>query len=214
MKQNQFTQEAIWQYSLEHTSNLSEDLSNISMLTKDNVHGAQMLSEKIVTKLLQFLVFTTQAKLCVDVGTFTAMSAVSMAEVAPQAKIYTIDRVNQAGENIAKKYLAKYDNIEYLIGDAIDVLPALPDDIDIAFIDADKKQTQAYFDILVDKLSDHGVIVVDDILWRGEVLDPKDKRAKALDDFNKYVFQRNDLEALVLPIRHGVNLIRKVRQNG
>ena len=76
--------------------------------------------------------------------------------------------------------------------------------------DIGQKQTQAYFDILVNKLSDKGVIIVDDILWRGEVLDPQDKRAKALDDFNKYVNLREDVETLVLPIRHGVNVIRKV----
>ncbi|MDE4951108.1 O-methyltransferase, partial [Francisella tularensis] len=79
----------------------------------------------------------------------------------------------------------------------------------IAFIDADKKQPQEYFDILITKLADTGVIIVDDILWRGEVLDPRDKRAKALDEFNKYVNQRNELETLVLPIRPGINIIRK-----
>lgn len=62
---------------------------------------------------------------------------------------------------------------------------------------------------MIDKLSDKGVIIVDDILWRGEVIDPQDKRAKALDDFNKYVSQKDDLETLVLPIRHGINIIRK-----
>ncbi|MDE4959650.1 O-methyltransferase, partial [Francisella tularensis subsp. holarctica] len=78
----------------------------------------------------------------------------------------------------------------YCQGNAMDILPTLSNQIDIDFIDADKKQTQEYFDILITKLSDTGVIIVDDILWRGEVFDPRDKRAKALDDFNKYVNQR------------------------
>ena len=168
-----------------------------------------MLSEKIVTKLLQFFVFATRAKVCVDVGTFTAMSAIAMAEASLDTKVYTIDRPNQAGEQLAKEFIAKYLNIEYCQGNAIDILPTLPNQIDIAFIDADKKQTQEYFDILVAKLADTGVIIVDDILWRGEVLDPQDKRSKALDNFNKYVNQRDDLETLVLPIRHGINIIRK-----
>lgn len=209
MKQNQFTEDSIWQYCIEHTSDLSANLNLLNNSTKEFVHGAQMLSEKIVAKLLQFFVFTTQAKICVDVGTFTGMSAIAMAEVSVNTKVYTIDRANQSGEAIAREFIAKYPNIEYCQGNAIDILPTLPNHIDIAFIDADKKQTQQYFDILIEKLSDKGVIIVDDILWRGEVIDPQDKRAKALDDFNKYVNQRDDLETLVLPIRHGINIIRK-----
>ncbi|EDZ90469.1 O-methyltransferase [Francisella tularensis] len=209
MRQNQFTQDDIWQYCLEHTSDLSDNLKQLSKYTRENIHGAQMLSEKMVTKLLQFFVFATRARVCVDVGTFTAMSAIAMAEAAPDTKVYTIDRANQVGEQLAKEFIAKYPNIEYCQGNAMDILPTLPNQIDIAFIDADKKQTQEYFDILITKLADTGVIIVDDILWRGEVLDPRDKRAKALDDFNKYVNQRNDLETLVLPIRHGINIIRK-----
>ncbi|OEZ33278.1 methyltransferase [Francisella endosymbiont of Amblyomma maculatum] len=209
MRQNQFTQDDIWQYCLEHTSYLSDNLKQLSDYTRENIKGAQMLSEKIVTKLLQFFVFATRAKVCVDVGTFTAMSAIAMAEASPDTKVYTIDRPNQAGEQLAKEFIAKYPNIEYWQGNAIDILPTLPSQIDIAFIDADKKQTQEYFDILVAKLADTGVIMVDDILWRGKVLDPQDKRGKALDNFNKYVNQRDDLETLVLPIRHGINIIRK-----
>ncbi|AIT08566.1 methyltransferase [Candidatus Francisella endociliophora] len=210
MKQNQFTQDDIWQYCLDHTSNLSCNLNQLANNTKESVHGSQMLSEQIVTKLLQFFVFTTQAKICVDVGTFTGMSAIAMAEAAPDAKIYTFDRPNQSGENLARQFIGKYPNITYCEGDAVDLLSSLPNNVDIAFIDADKKQTQNYFDILIEKLSDRGLIIVDDILWRGEVINPQDKRAKALDDFNKYVNQRDDVETLVLPIRHGVNIIRKV----
>ncbi|AEI36145.1 O-methyltransferase [Francisella salina] len=209
MKQNQFTEDSIWQYCIEHTSDLSTNLNRLNDVTKESIHGAQMLSEKMVTKLLQFFVFTTQARICVDVGTFTGMSAIAMAEVSVNTKVYTIDRTNQSGEVVAKDFIAQYPNIEYCQGNAIDILPTLPDQIDIAFIDADKRQTQQYFDILIDKLSNKGVIIVDDILWRGEVINPQDKRAKALDSFNKYVSQRDDLETLVLPIRHGVNIIRK-----
>ncbi|MED7819117.1 MULTISPECIES: O-methyltransferase [unclassified Francisella] len=210
MKQNQFTQDDIWQYCLDHTSELSTDLNQLSSQTKEQVHGAQMLSEKIVTKLLQFFVFASKAKICVDVGTFTGMSAIAMAEISADIDVYTIDRPNQSGEKVAKEFISKYPNIKYLEGNAIDILPNLPDNIDIVFIDADKKQTQSYFDTLISKISDNGIIIVDDILWRAEVLDPQDKRAKALDEFNKYVNQRNDLETLVLPIRHGINIIRKV----
>ena len=212
MKQNQFTQDNIWQYSLEHTEELSDNLQNLSDNTKNNVHGAQMLSEKIVTKLIQFFVFSTDARICVDVGTYTGMSAIAMAEVAPNAEIYTIDKPNQAGEDLAKGYISKYPNIKYLQGEALNILPDVPNNIDFAFIDADKKQTREYFDILLEKLSPRGIIMVDDVLWRGEVLDPQDSRAKALDDFNKYINSRDDVSNLVLAVRHGINIIRKTNK--
>lgn len=210
MQQNQFTDSDIWQYCVDHTQTLSPKLQELIKDTQASVHGSQMLSEKIVTKILQLLVFTTNAKVCVDVGTYTGLSALAMAEVTcDDAVIYTIDKKNQAGNELAQSYFQDEPKIKYIIGDAIDVIPNLPNNIDIAFIDADKVQTKSYFDILINKLSDRGIIIVDDILWRGEVLNPNDKRAKALDEFNKYIVSRGDLDNIVLPIRHGINLIRK-----
>ncbi len=213
MYQNQFTENNIWQYCLDHTTDLPNNLDEIVRETEANIHGSQMISDKIVTSLLQFFIFSMQAKICVDVGTYTGHSAVAMAEIATNAKIYTMDRFKQVGWEVAKEYIKKYPNIEYVEGDAIDMLGDLPYNIDIAFIDADKKQTQHYFDILIDKLADNGIIIVDDVLWRGEVIDPQNRRAKVLDDFNKYVNSRKDVSNLVLPIRHGVNIIRKIKEN-
>ena len=210
MYQNQFTDKDVWQYCLNHTTDLSDNLNDIVNETQQNIHGSQMISDKMVTSLLQFFVFSTQAKICVDVGTYTGHSAVAMAEAAPAAKVYTIDRPKQVGEVVSREFIKKYPNIEYVEGDAIDVLWDLPDNIDIAFIDADKKQTRLYFDILIDKIADTGIIIVDDVLWRGEVVNPQNKRAQVLDDFNKYINSRMDISNLILPIRHGVNIIRKL----
>ncbi|MFT4693430.1 MAG: caffeoyl-CoA O-methyltransferase, partial [Francisella sp.] len=126
---------------------------------------------------------------------------------------YTMDRFKQVGWEVAREYIKKYPNIEYVEGDAIDMLGDLPDNINIAFIDADKRQTQLYFDILIDKMANTGIIIVDDVLWRGEVIDPQNHRAKVLDDFNKYINLRKDVSNLVLPIRHGVNIIRKIKES-
>ena len=213
MYQNQFTENNIWQYCLDHTTDLPENLNKIVCETQEYIHGSQMISDKIVTSLLQFFIFSTQAKICVDVGTYTGHSAVAMAEIAPTAKIYTMDRFKQVGWEVAREYIKKYPNIEYVEGDAIDMLGDLPDNIDIAFIDADKRQTKLYFDILIDKMANTGIIIVDDVLWRGEVIDPQNHRAKVLDDFNKYINLRKDVSNLVLPIRHGVNIIRKIKEN-
>jgi predicted O-methyltransferase YrrM len=210
MIQNQFTDEKIWNYCIETSTEISSDLENITKETVDTLHGAHMLSEKMVTKFLQFFAYGLDAKICVDVGTYSGMSAVAMAEIVSEdAVIYTIDRKPQVGAPIAKKYLAKYKNVEIIIDEALNALPKLPNNIDLAFIDADKKSIREYFDILIDKMSHKGIIIVDDVLWRGNVVNPEDKLSKIFDDFNRYIYSRDDLDNIVLPLRHGINVIRK-----
>ena len=213
MKQNQFTEQKIWQYCLDHTKPNSHALQDLKADTESLIHGAQMLSETIVTKLLQFFIKMQNPKMCVDLGTFSGLSALAIAEAtADDALIYTIDRAHQSGHELACKYIGESSvgyKIKMLIQEGIDAISELPDDIDFAFIDADKMQTQAYFDLLLPKLSAKGMIIVDDVLWRGEVLDPIDKRAKALDDFNQYICSHPQVDNLILPIRHGLHLITK-----
>jgi len=210
MQQNQFTDEKIWNYCIETSTGISTDLENLANETIENLHGAHMLSEKMVVKILQFFAFTLDAKICVDVGTYSGMSAVAMAEiVSKDAIIYTIDRKPQIGAELAKKYCSKYPNIKIIVEDALDALPKLPNNIDLVFIDADKKNIKQYFDILVDKMSHKGLIIVDDVLWRGNVVNPEDNLAKIFDGFNRYIESRDDLDNIVLPLRHGINVIRK-----
>ena len=211
--QNQFTEPDIWAYCLEHTTESSKELQALTQETKASVYGAQMLSETMVTKLLQFFVRMQNPSICVDIGTYTGLSALAMAEVSREdAKIYTIDKKNQAGHDVAQRYIdqSQYtDKIKLCLGDANDIIPTLPQNIDFVFIDADKKQTQNYFDLLGPKLSDKAMLIVDDVLWRGEVLSPQDKRAKALDEFNRCICHHPDFDNVVLPIRHGLHLICK-----
>ena len=85
----------------------------------------------------------------------------------------------------------------------------MPNHIDFVFIDADKKNTRLYFDLLLPKLNPHALIIVDDVLWRGEVVlsDSVDKRAQALNDFNQYIFNHPACDNMILPVRHGLNVI-------
>lgn len=213
MKQNQFTEQNIWEYCLEYTKPNSHILQALKVETEASVYGAQMLSETIVTKLLQFFIKVQKPKVCVDLGTFTGLSALAMAEAASDdTLIFTIDRVNQSGYELAYKYIKQSSvgyKIKMLIQEDIYAMADLPNSIDFIFIDADKKQTQAYFDFLLPKLSLKGMIIVDDVLWRGQVLYPQDKRAKALDDFNQYICSHPEVDNLILPIRHGLHLITR-----
>lgn len=213
MQQNQFTQPHVWDYCLDLTSALSDDLEYIKQRTEQEVHGAQMLSDRMVAKLLQMFVFISQARLCVDIGTYTGFSALAMAEVIDnEGKIITIDRKNQAGHQVACEAFVRAvhgHKISMIIDDALHAIDHLPNGIDIAFIDADKKQTQQYVEAILPKLSNNGMIIVDDVLWRGEVIAPQDERAQKLDLFNREMYQREDIENVLLPIRHGLHLIRK-----
>ncbi len=213
MKQNEFTDPGIWNYCLDHSKPNSDLLQALKRETKECVHGAQMLSETMVTKLLQFFIKVQQPKICVDLGTYSGLSAIAMAEAAPQdAKIFTIDKEHQAGHMLAREYISQSSvgyKITMLVKEGITAINDLPQALDFVFIDADKKQTKAYFELLLPKLSLNGIIIVDDVLWRGEVLNPKDARAQALDEFNQYICSHSEVDNLILPIRHGLHLITK-----
>ena len=213
MKQNEFTNPDIWQYCLSYTKPNSDLLQGLKQETCDQVYGSHMLSETIVTKLLQFFIKLQKPKCCVDLGTYTGLSAIAMAEASAQDTIiYTIDRPAQCGHELANKYIKQSPvgyKIKMIMQEALDAITQLPHKIDFIFIDADKRQTKAYFDLLLPKLSSNGLMIVDDVLWRGEVLKPEDNRAKALDEFNQYICSHPEVDNLILPIRHGLHLISR-----
>jgi caffeoyl-CoA O-methyltransferase len=207
-----FTDAKIWQYCLEHTTGLSDLLIQLEQQTQLSSHGADMLSGKMVAKIIQFFLRLKHPKLCVDIGTYTGFSALAMAEsTSPETIIYTIDRKEQPACEIAKKYIdTHYPNkIKQYRDSAEKIIPLLPNHIDFVFIDADKKNTRLYFDLLLPKLNPHALIIVDDVLWRGEVVlsDSVDKRAQALNDFNQYIFNHPACDNMILPVRHGLNVI-------
>ena len=207
-----FTDAQIWQYCLENTTELSSLLTKIEQETMSCVHGTKMLSGKMVAKIIQFFLRLQRPKVCVDIGTYSGFSALAMAEsTAPETIIHTIDRKEQPACEIAQKYIDSHykHKIKYYRERAKKIIPTLPNNIDFAFIDADKKNTRLYFDLLLPKLNSHALIIVDDVLWRGEVVlsDATDKRAKALNDFNQYIFNHPALDNVVLPVRNGLNVI-------
>jgi caffeoyl-CoA O-methyltransferase len=213
MKQNQFTDPDIWQYCMDYTKANSDLLQALKYETEAHVYGAHMLSETMVTKLLQFFIKMQQPKVCVDLGTYTGFSALAMAEAAPEnCIVFTIDKEQQAGHMLASKYINQSrfgHKIIMIVKDGVDAIDDLPDALDFVFIDADKKQTRVYFDLLLPKLSASGMIIIDDVLWRGEVLDPIDKRAHSLNEFNQYICSHSEVDNLILPIRHGLHLITR-----
>lgn len=165
-------------------------------------------------RFLKMLVALTGAHTVVEVGTFTGMSALWMAQgLVPGGRLICFDITDEylATAREAWQQAGVDDRIEMRIGPAADGLAALPTEqhIDLAFVDADKPGYRTYLELLLPRLSAGGVIVVDNVLWSGNVVDPDDQSEStvALRDFNDHVAARDDVEAVMLPIGDGITMI-------
>ena len=165
-------------------------------------------------RFLKMLVALSGAHTVVEVGTFTGMSALWMAQgLAPGARLICFDITDDylATATEAWERAGVADRIEVRIGPAADGLAALPNEqhIDLAFIDADKPSYLTYLELLLPRLSAGGVIVVDNVLWNGNVIDDSDQSEStvALRAFNDHVAARDDIDAVMLPIGDGITLI-------
>jgi len=153
-------------------------------------------------------------KRILEIGTYTGYSAICLAEgLQPDGKLITID-VNEELENQVRGYFeaAQLKNtVEYTIGNAATIIPTLSGEFDLVFIDADKEQYSKYFDLVIDKVRPGGIILADNVLWSGKVLDPKpDKDTRAILEFNNKIQADMRVENVLLPIRDGIMMIRKL----
>ncbi|NOR28071.1 MAG: methyltransferase domain-containing protein, partial [Lutibacter sp.] len=149
-----------------------------------------------------------------EIGTYTGYSALCLAEgIQERGALYTIDR-NEELESFSKKYFDKspYRNqIKQLIGDAIDIIPTIDKKFDMVFIDADKSNYANYFNLVIDKMNSGGVILSDNVLWSGKVveeLNPKDIDTNELIAYNKLLNSDPRIETILLPIRDGLTISR------
>ena len=166
-------------------------------------------------RLLQFLGELVAARVVVEVGTFTGMSALWLARgLSPGGRLLCFD-ISAEYPAVGQPYWERAgvaENIEVRIGPAADGLAALPPDrhVDLAFIDADKGGYASYLELLLPRMSERGLLVVDNVLWSGNVIDESvhDDNTEAIRAFNDMVAARTDCEAVMLPIGDGITLIR------
>lgn len=173
---------------------------------------AAMLSGQVEGALLQMLIASLGAKRVLEIGMFTGFSALMMAAALPEDGRLTTCEINDKAIAFAERYFAKHPaghKIEIKRGPAIDTLKTLEPGYDLVFIDADKVNYTAYYELALELLSPNGVIAVDNVLWSGNVLDPKDEDGKAIVAFNEHV--RNDarVTSVMLTVRDGLSLIRR-----
>jgi len=202
-------------YCNDHTSPECEVLSELNHETHTSVLNPRMISGNLQGQFLTMISRMLQAKCILEIGTYTGYSAICLAKGLPaDGVLHTID-VNEELEVMNTRYFKKAGlehQIVQHIGDASQIIPSLNLQIDLAFIDADKKNYPLYFDLLIEKINPGGWIIADNVLWSGKVLekiDPADKATKALVEYNDKVHEDPRVENLLLPIRDGLMICRK-----
>ena len=201
-------------YSEQHTTRENELLSSINRETHAKVLMSRMLSGHLQGRVLSMISHMIKPKVILEIGTYTGYSALCLAEgLAENGKLITID-INEELETMVRKSLkqAGLDGVvDYRIGNALNIIPQLDEKFDLVFIDADKENYHKYYDLVIDKVNLNGFILADNVLWSGKVLDEKpDKDTRAIKTFNSKINEDPRVENVLLPIRDGIMLIRKV----
>lgn len=189
-------------------------LKHIDRETNLKVLLPRMLSGHYQGRVLSMLSKMNNPKRILEIGTFTGYATLCLAEgLTEDGIIYTLD-INAELEDMVRGNFAKSqlnDKIKYLIGDAQEGIKSLKDEIfDIVFIDADKKNNGTYYDLIFEQVKPGGIIIVDNILWSGKILNKaQDKDTKNISSFNDQIAADNRVEKLILPVRDGLFVIRK-----
>lgn len=200
-------------YIEQNSEDEPEILAQLRRETYQKTTQPHMISGYLQGRILSIISKIINPNLIVEVGTFTGYSTLCLAEgLNKNGKIITIDK-NLETSYIPEKYFrqSQFSNlVNYKIGEAIEILPKIEDGIDLVFLDADKESYSDYINILLPKLKKGGIVLADNILWKGKVVgDAKDKKTEAIRKFNRMIKLNNSVEVVILPIRDGISIIRK-----
>lgn len=199
-------------YCARHSVPETSLFAELAVATRERTELPQMQVGPLEGAFLRLMVRAAQARYVVEVGTFTGYSALAMAEALPKnGRLVTCD-IDPVNTKIAEEFWSRSPHgkkIELRLGPAVETLANLEDGIDLAFIDADKENYHAYWDLLVPKLRPGGLLLCDNVLWGGHVLDPQDATTQAIVDFNRKVSGDARVEAVMVPIRDGVTVAWK-----
>ena len=209
-----FLPEHIDQYAVDHSENEPELLQQLTRETWQKVLAPRMSSGHYQGRVLSIISKLIHPKNILEIGTFTGYAALCLAEgMQANGTLDTID-INEELYDIQRKYFdaSGYGNqIIQHTGNAVDIIPELTTSFDLVFIDADKSNYETYLELLVPKLTSGAVILSDNVLWSGKVVEkvnPKDIDTKALLQYNKILKEHPKLETVLLPIRDGLTISR------
>ncbi|WP_223032892.1 O-methyltransferase [Hanstruepera marina] len=212
-----FLSDDLDQYIVQHSENEPELLQQLTRETYQKILQPRMLSGHYQGRVLSILSKLVSPKSILEIGTYTGYSALCLAEgMQPKGELHTID-INEELYDFQRKYfdLSPYGKqIHQHLGNALEIIPKLNTTFDLVFIDADKDNYTKYFKLIIDKLNSGGIILSDNVLWSGKVLDTKFKKedtsTPALIEYNKLLKKDPRVETVVLPIRDGLTISRMI----
>ncbi len=209
-----FLPEKIDAYVVKHSQQEPAILQELSKETWQKVLNPRMLSGAFQGRVLSMISKLIQPENVLEIGTYTGYSAICIAEgLAENGAIHTLDK-NEELEDLQNKYFEKsgYRNqIKQYFGNALEIIPTFEEQFDLVFIDADKSNYPNYFHLIIDKMKSGGIILSDNVLWSGKVveeLNPKDIDTKALLEYNTLLNSDDRIETVLLPIRDGLTISR------
>ncbi|MCT4613248.1 MAG: O-methyltransferase [Marinifilaceae bacterium] len=204
------------EYIENHSQAESDVLKELDRETHLRMLRPRMLSGHIQGTLLKMLCKMIKPKRILEIGTYTGYSAISMGLAVDDNCIIDTIEFNDELEDFILKFVHKAqleDKIRLHIGPALEIIPDLNEKYDMVFIDADKREYTKYAKLILPKLNSDGYILADDVLWDGKVIeeiDEKDLQTKGILEFNKFIQENTELENILLPIRHGLMIARKI----
>ena len=203
-------------YALAHTSEESELLQKLNRETHAKVLYPRMLSGQMQGRFLAMVSRMMRPQHILEIGTYTGYATHCLAEGLTEDGVLTTIEVNEELEVFTRSFLEKsdrYSQINLLIGSAINIIPSLDFIFDIVFIDADKLNYSNYYDLVINKVRTGGVIIADNVLWSGKVVETTrkpDKDTQALLDFNQKIQEDSRVINALLPFRDGLMMIQKL----
>ncbi|MFQ5451779.1 MAG: O-methyltransferase [Nitrospinaceae bacterium] len=207
-----FISKDIENYAHEHTVKEDELLSRLEEETYEKLEIPQMITGRIEGRFLKLLALILQAKRIIEIGTFGGYSALSMAEALPPEGTLITCENDPVAIGFSRKYFRDSPcgkKIDLREGPALETLKTVSGPFDMAFIDADKENYLNYYETLLPMMRPGGLIVVDNVLWSGRVLDPREASDRAIHQFNERVKEDERVDAVMLTVRDGIYCIRK-----
>ena len=207
--------ENINEYIEAYSSPEGDYLYRLYRATNVEILNPHMASGHIQGRLLKLLVKMIRPKRILEIGTYTGYSALCMAEgLDDDGKLFTFE-IDDELEDFTRRWIEGSplgDKVVFTIGSALEIVPTLGEKFDLVFIDGNKREYIEYYEMALAHTNDGGWILADNTLWDGHIIDPtyKDAQTNGLRAFNEYIRNDKRVEEVILPIRDGLTIIRKI----
>jgi len=211
----EITNKQIAEYTESFTSEEPEIIKELVEASDKDLEHIDMLSGRQTGMLLKMLVSISGANKVLEVGTFTGYSAIMMASALPAGGELITCEMNERYKKVSEPFFKREPyrtKITQKIGNALEIIPRLEGTFDLIFLDADKVNYPKYYRLAKEKINSEGLIVIDNVLWDGDVLDQKNRKAEAIHQMNEIIRDDGDVEQLMLPLRDGVTIVRVLRK--